>query len=129
MENRRRSFKSTECSRTRAWRPARRQDTWACSVRSTSPRLRGGQLRQPLDAVAEETTGFGHSRSPSIFRYISSTSGGGGLSLPFSHITMLGWLLRRYIWSRKEAFAISKSSSFQLPQCSQKSQQHHPAIT
>src|SRR5215470_3194218 len=48
-------------------------------------------------AVAEDTTGFGHSRSFSILRYISSTSGGGGLSLPFNHITRLAWLRSRYI--------------------------------
>ena len=46
-------------------------------------------------AVAEDTIGFGQSRSFSIFKYISSTSGGGGLSLPFSHITKLGWLRKR----------------------------------
>ena len=34
-------------------------------------------------------------KSASVFKYISSTSGGGGLSLPFSHINMLGWPRRR----------------------------------
>jgi hypothetical protein len=48
-------------------------------------------------AVADDTTGFGHRRSASIFKYISSTSGGGGLSLPFSHVSMLGWPRSRYI--------------------------------
>ena len=41
-------------------------------------------------AVAEETTGFGQRACFSTLRYISSTSGGGGLSLPFIHITRLG---------------------------------------
>src|SRR5579871_2290060 len=40
--------------------------------------------------VAEETTGFGQNNSFSTSRYICSTSGGGALSLPFSHMTMLG---------------------------------------
>ena len=88
-----------------------------------------GYLLVVVFAVAEEITGFGHHRSDSIFKYISSTSGGGGLSLPFSHASRLGWALSRCIWSCNDADAISKSSSFQLPQCSQKSQQHHPAIT
>src|SRR5579862_3486198 len=45
--------------------------------------------------VAEEITGFGHSSSFSIARYICSTSGGGWLSLPFSHASKLGCLRRR----------------------------------
>src|SRR5581483_4341407 len=48
-------------------------------------------------AVADDTTGFGHKRFFSTVKYICSTSGGGGLSLPFSHITKLGWLRIRYI--------------------------------
>src|ERR1700680_1081114 len=45
--------------------------------------------------VADETTGLGQNKSFSTSRYICSTSGGGALSLPFSHITRLGWLRRR----------------------------------
>src|SRR4051794_1617767 len=41
-------------------------------------------------AVADEITGFGHSSSFSTFKYVCSTSGGGGLSLPFSHTSRLG---------------------------------------
>src|SRR5215469_5327744 len=41
-------------------------------------------------AVADDTTGLGHSNSFSTFKYACSTSGGGGLSLPFNHITRLG---------------------------------------
>src|SRR5215471_4705471 len=70
-------------------------------------------------AVADETIGFGHIRSFATCRYVPSTSGGGGLSLPLSHITMLGWLRNRYIWSRSDAFAMSKSSGAHFDQCSQ----------
>src|SRR5271155_663528 len=57
-------------------------------------------------AVAEETIGFGHSACFSTSRYICSTSGGGGLSLPFSHMIKLGWLRRRYICDTSDSFAI-----------------------
>src|SRR5215472_15911299 len=41
-------------------------------------------------SLAEETDGFGHSRSLRMPRYKVSISGGGGLSLPYNHTNTLG---------------------------------------
>src|SRR5436190_18297383 len=48
-------------------------------------------------ALAEEIVGLGQSSSRSMFRYICSTSAGGGLSLPLSHVKTLGCARRRRI--------------------------------
>src|SRR4029077_3337798 len=42
------------------------------------------------DSDADDTDGFGQSRSFNIPRYIFSTSAGGGPSLPYSHTNTLG---------------------------------------
>src|SRR3954462_8956124 len=55
-----------------------------------------GPLTGPGVAVAFDTVGRFHSTSRSMSRYLRSTMGIGGLSLPFSHTKMLGWLRR---WS------------------------------
>src|SRR5512143_2199729 len=78
---------------------------------------------------ADETVGLGQSESFRIRRYVSSTLGGGGKSLPFSQVKTEGWRSSLRIWSRRDSAAACSSSASHFPHSSHWSQQHQPAIT
>src|SRR3954463_2635032 len=80
-------------------------------------------------ALADEIVGFGHASCCSTFRYICSTSAGGGLSLPFSQTRALGCPRRRRIWSRNDASATACCSGPHVFHSSHALQQTHPVMT
>src|SRR5262245_5564757 len=89
-------------------------------------------LEGPLNAEgvcdAEATIGLGNEVSFNTWRSTCSTSAGGGLSLPFSHISRLGWARRRKLWLRTDSDPTANWSPFHLSHSSQRSQQHQPAM-
>src|SRR5262245_14519973 len=87
-----------------------------------------GPLNMAGVCEAEEAMGFGHDVSFKTWRSGYFTSGGGGLSLPFSHISRLGWARSRKLWLRTEADPTANWSPFHSSHFSQRSQQHQPAM-
>ncbi len=80
-------------------------------------------------AVADDTYGTAHFAAFSVSRYIRSTSGGGGLSLPLSHVNTDGCRRILSACDHRQWFAMSRSAGVHLSHISQWSQQHQPAIT